>query len=89
MTEPIIINAPPPLWVNEFGHLLGFGSRDWNVRRGPTQKAPAIYASTEFYPCTEVIEKWVTNRDGEEGTVPTIDLRPYKYVGHPRLGLVV
>lgn len=82
-----LIYSAPPIWVNEFGHLLGFGDGNWATNNGQYQKGPAFFASNEFYPCTEVLGRWITNTNGGEGKYKTVDLRPYKYVGHPRLGL--
>lgn len=78
--QEILIAGPPPIWVNEHQHLVGYGNGRWTVA-GKYQKGPAIFASNEHYPCTEVMGRWITNSTKPDQK--TIDMRPYKYAGHP------
>lgn len=92
--QETLLSGSPPLWLNEFGHILGYGNYTQDVRlhyddsRTTRIKDPAIYASNIYYPCTEILGRWVTHIDGVHG-VPEIDLTPYKYVGKPRMGMDV
>lgn len=89
MSEEQLIEGPPPIWVNEYGHLVGYGRGSWTTNNGQYQRSPAIIASNAYYPCTEIIGKWITSSDGPPEGVKEIDMTPYKYVGHPRLGMDV
>lgn len=77
------VQGPPPIWRNTYGHLVGFGNGYWQTNNRQYQNGPAIFSSNEHYPCTEIIGKWVTSSDGPPEGVKSIDLTPYKYVGHP------
>lgn len=82
-----------PMWLNEFGHILGFGkltNRDsaWAEYWRTNYHNPLLIGEECVCKTYEVIARCITDSTGRQGQ-KIFDLRPYKYAGHPRLGMDV